>query len=336
MKTIQINQFGIDQLKLNEVPMPVPGDYDVLIKVEAASLNFLELALVKGEYKKDLAFPFTPGSEGAGVVVSTGSKVTAWKAGDRVITHFNQLWQNGPITPQANKTRTGVNALGVLSEYYVIPEYALVPTPAHLSSVEAATFPVAGLTAWSGLMQYAGIKPGDTVLTQGTGGVSLFALQIARMAGAKVIATTGDESKVEKLKALGATEVINYKQHPEWHEEVKRLTQGKGVQATIDVVGSSTINNSIKALAYNGFVGLVGFISGFALPLDFLTLMQNYPRIQAFSVGNKESFLQMTRAFEANNVKPIVGSVYDLENVQEAFYQLESAKSFGKVVVKLA
>ncbi|WP_167014906.1 NAD(P)-dependent alcohol dehydrogenase [Chitinophaga sp. Cy-1792] len=334
MKTIQINQSGIDQLTLNEVPAPVPGDYEVLIKVEAASLNYLETALVKGQYK-DVAFPFTPGAEGAGVVAATGSKVTAWKPGDRVTTHYNQLWQNGPITPEVNKVRTGVNAPGLLSEYYVIPEYALVPTPANLSSVEAATLPVAALTAWSGLMQYAGIKPGDTVLTQGTGGVSLFALQIALIAGAKVIATTGDESKITKLKSLGATEVINYRQHPEWHEEVKRLTHGKGVQATLDVAGSSTINHSVKSLAYNGFAGLVGFMSGFALPLDFMTLMQNYPRIQAFSVGNKENFLQMANAFEVNNVKPVIDSVYDLEDIQAAFYHLESGRNFGKIVVKI-
>ncbi|MBV8255121.1 MAG: NAD(P)-dependent alcohol dehydrogenase [Chitinophaga sp.] len=334
MKAIQINKFGIDQLTLVDVAKPVPGAHEVLIKMEAASLNFLETALVKGLYGA-IAFPFTPSSEGAGVVEAVGEAVTAWKPGDRVTTHYNQLWQSGKAAPHTQTRSTGNNTPGVLAEYYVMPDYALVRTPANLTSVESATLPVAAVTAWTGLMEYANIQPGQTVLTQGSGGVSLFALQIARAAGARVIATTGDAGKVERLKALGASEVINYKEHPEWYKEVKRLTNGEGVHATLDIAGTSTIDNSIKSVAHHGFVGLVGFMTGMSLPMDFMSLWQSLARIQAYSVGSKASLQQVANTFEYNGIKPVIDSVYDLSTVQEAFYHLESGKQFGKIVVEI-
>ncbi len=334
MKAIQINKFGIDQLAVVAVPMPVPGAHEVLVKMEAASLNYLETVLVKGQYGS-IDFPFTPSSEGAGVVAAVGEAVTEWKPGDRVMTHYTQLWQSGKATPYTNTQRTGNTVPGVLSEYYVIPDYALVRTPDTLTSVEAATLPVAAVTAWTGLMEYANIQPGQTVLTQGSGGVSLFALQIARAAGARVIATTGDAGKVSRLKALGADEVINYKEHPEWYTEVKRLTNGEGVHATLDIAGTSTVNNSIKSVAYHGFVGLVGFMTGMTLPLDFMSLWQSLARVQAYSVGSKASLQQVANTFAFNGIKPVIDSVYDLSTVQEAFYHLESGKNFGKIVVEI-
>ncbi|WP_143304502.1 zinc-dependent alcohol dehydrogenase family protein [Chitinophaga vietnamensis] len=334
MKTVQLKQFGIDNLVIAEVPAPVPAKNEVLIKMEAASLNFLEAAIVSGTYFHKPALPFTPSSEGAGIVAAVGENVTQWKAGDRVTTHYIQNWIGGPNRPETNTVKTGNTTPGVLSEYIVMPEHALLRTPSNLSSVEAATLPVAGVTAWTGLINYANIQPGQYVLTQGSGGVSLFALQIALAAGAKVIATTSSEEKAAKLKQLGAHEVVNYKTNPDWSTEVKRLSEGLGVHATIDISGSDTINNSLKSLRYNGFVGTVGFMSGAQLPIELFNML-GYARIQGYSVGSRDSFQQLINAIETNHIKPVIDSVYTLDTVQDAFRQLASGKGFGKIVVAI-
>lgn len=335
MKAVQQIAFGLESLQITELPKPTPAPNEVLVKIEAAGLNYLDVALATGVYSKTLPLPRIPTSDGAGVVAAIGDKVSKWKVGDRVTVQYNRLWQNGNATPETNHIRTGVSTPGMLAEYAAIPEYALVRTPANLSSVEAATLPVAGVTAWTGLMGYAGIQPGQTVLTQGTGGVSLFALQLALAAGAKVIATSSSPEKLKKLQALGAHEVIDYKQYPDWHEEVKRLTNGAGVHATLDIAGSATIVNSVKSVGMNGFVGLVGFIAGAQLPLDLFTIVGNYIRLQGYSVGSLESFQQLVTAIEVNDIHPVIDSVFPVDKVQEAFRHMGSSGYFGKIVVEM-
>ncbi|HEY8955720.1 NAD(P)-dependent alcohol dehydrogenase [Chitinophaga sp.] len=335
MKAIQQVAFGLESLQLKEVPTPTPGPGEVLVKIEAAALNYLDVALATGTYSKELPLPRIPTSDGAGVVAATGDKVTLWQPGDRVAIHYNQLWQHGYATPATNHIRTGVSTPGLLAEYAVIPEYALVRTPANLTSVEAATLPVAGVTAWTGLMSYAGIKAGQTVLTQGTGGVSLFAMQIALAAGAKVIATSSHPDKLKKLKDLGAHEVIDYKKYPDWHEEVKRITAGEGVHATLDIAGAATIVNSVKSVGFNGFVGLVGFIAGAQLPLDLFTVVGSYIRLQGYSVGSLKSFQELAAAVETNDIHPVIDSVFPVSQAQEAFKYMGSGNYFGKVVIEM-
>lgn len=335
MKALQQVAFGLESLQLTKIPTPTPTPHEVLVKIEAASLNYLDVALATGTYSKELPLPRIPTSDGAGVVAAIGDNVSKWKVGDRVMIHYNQLWQNGLPTAATNHIRTGVSTPGLLAEYAVIPEHALVRTPANLSSVEAATLPVAGVTAWTGLMSYANIQPGQTVLTQGTGGVSLFALQIALAAGARVIATSSNPEKLKKLQALGAHEVIDYKKYPDWHEEVKRLTNGAGVHATLDIAGSATILNSVKSAGFNGFVGLVGFIGGAQLPLDLFTIVGSYIRLQGYSVGSLQSFEELATAVEVNNIHPVIDSVFPVSKAQEAFQHMGSSNYFGKVVIEI-
>ncbi|PSL49743.1 NADPH:quinone reductase-like Zn-dependent oxidoreductase [Chitinophaga niastensis] len=336
MKAIQQIAFGLESLKLVELPTPTPAPHEVLVKIEAVSLNYLDVALATGTYSKELPLPRIPTSDGAGVVAAVGENVTKWKVGDRVMLHYNQLWQHGLPSRQTDHVRIGVSTPGLLSEYTVVPEYALVRTPSNLTSTEAATLPVAGVTAWTGLVSYAGIKPGQTVLTQGTGGVSLFSLQIALAAGAKVIATSSSPDKLKKLQALGAHEVVDYKKYPEWHTEVKRLSGGEGAHATIDVAGAATISNSVKSMRYNGFVGLVGFMTGAQLPVDLFAAVGSYVRLQAYSVGSLESFEHLAAAIEINNIHPVIDSVFSINDAQEAFrYMGGSTNQFGKIVIEL-
>lgn len=335
MKAIQQIAFGLESLQLKEIPTPTPGPGEVLVKIEAAALNYLDVALATGTYSKELPLPRIPTSDGAGVVAAIGDNVTKWQPGDRVAIHYNQLWQHGYATAGTNHIRTGVSTPGLLAEYAVIPEYALVRTPANLTSVEAATLPVAGVTAWTGLMNYAGIKAGQTVLTQGTGGVSLFAMQIALAAGAKVIATSSHPDKLRKLQELGAHEVIDYKKYPNWHEEVKRITGGEGVHATLDIAGAATIVNSVKSVGFNGFVGLVGFIAGAQLPIDLFTVVGSYIRLQGYSVGSLQSFQELAAAVEVNDIHPVIDSVFPVSEAQEAFKYMGSGNYFGKVVIEM-
>ncbi|NLR61611.1 NAD(P)-dependent alcohol dehydrogenase [Chitinophaga polysaccharea] len=335
MKAIQQIAFGLESLQLTDLPTPTPAANEVLVKIEAVALNYLDVALATGTYSKELPLPRIPTSDGAGIVAAVGDKVSKWQPGDRVMIQYNQLWQRGLATPATNHIRTGVSTPGLLAEYAVIPEYALVRTPANLTSAEAATLPVAGVTAWTGLMSYANIQPGQTVLTQGTGGVSLFALQIALAAGARVIATSSNPAKLEKLKQLGAHEVIDYKQYPNWHEEVSRLTNGEGVHATLDIAGAATIVNSVKSVGYNGFVGLVGFIAGAQLPLDLFTIVGNYIRLQGYSVGSVQSFEALAAAIALNNIHPVIDRIFPVSEVQEAFRHMGSGNYFGKIVIDM-
>jgi len=333
MKTIQLNRFGIENLQVVSTEKPAPGAHEVLVKVEAASFNFLDLMMINGYYNPDLAFPYTPGSDAAGIVESIGSAVTRWKKGDRVITHFIQTWIAGSKSIVDFQNRTGLEKPGVLREYICISEDALIATPANLSSAEASTLPIAGLTAWTGLIDYANLKPGQTILTQGTGGVSVFALQIAKAMGARVIATSGSAGKLERLKALGAHEVINYRDTPDWHVEAKRLTNGRGVDAILDVGGTETLTKSVYAVKADGFVGLVGNLSGAVVPFNIYDTVPNNATLRGISVGSRESFEAFARAIELTALKPVIDRVFPFDAVQEAYRYMESKTFFGKIII---
>jgi NADPH:quinone reductase-like Zn-dependent oxidoreductase len=230
--------------------------------------------------------------------------------------------------------RTGMQTSGTLAEYTVQPQNTLVRTPSNLTDEEAAALPVAGLTAWASLVTQANIKAGQTILIQGSGGVSLFALQIAKAFGLKIIATTGSKEKEQKLKSLGADAIINYKDFPEWSSEVKRLNNGTGVDVTLDVAGNETINQSILSVKEHGYVGLIGMMSGTNLSINVLPLIMNYIRLQGYSVGNAQELNELVNAIEKNNIKPVVDSIFPINQTQEAFLKLKSGKAFGKIIIK--
>ena len=333
MKAILLEQFGIEHLLPREVPTPVFGENEVLVKTTAVALEFHDLIVVENRIPFGIPLPHIPVTEGVGIVENVGSKVTRWKKGDRVIIPFIARWEAGKNTPYHDQWRTGFSRPGLLAEYTVQPENTLVRTPNNLTDEEAAPLSIVGLTVWTILVEQATIRAGQTILVQGSGGVSLFALQIAKLFGLKVIATTGSKEKVQQLKNVGADEVINYKEFPEWSNEVKRLNGGIGVDVTLDVAGTDTIEQSILSVKQHGFVGLMGLMTGTKLTIDLIPLITNYIRLQAYSVGNAQALHDLVNAIEKNNMKPVVDSIFPLEKVQDAFHRFKSGKAFGKVIV---
>jgi NADPH:quinone reductase-like Zn-dependent oxidoreductase len=335
MKAILLEQHGIAHLQLRDLPTPVTGENEVLVKTTAVALEFHDLIVVENRIPFGIPLPHIPVTEGVGIVEQVGSKVTRWKKGDRVIIPFIARWEAGKNTPYNDQWRTGFSRPGLLAEYTVQPENTLVSTPNNLIDAEAAPLAIAGLTVWTILVEQANIRAGQTILIQGSGGVSLFALQIAKLFGLRVIATTGSQQKVQRLKELGADEVINYKEFPEWSNEVKRLNGGVGVDITLDVAGADTIGQSILSVKQHGFVGLIGLMSGTKLTIDLIPLITNYVRLQAYSVGNAQELQGLVNAIEKNNLKPVIDSVFPMEKVQDAFHRFKSGEAFGKVVITL-
>lgn len=330
MKAIYLNGFSIEQLQLTETAVPEPGPDEVLIKVEAVSLNYADYALVTGNYNSKATFPRIPVADGAGTVAAVGSNVSQWKKGDRVVSHFVQRWQSGKNTPATNDLRTGIFTQGMLAEYVVQPQFALVAIPDGFSFEQAASLPIAAVTAWNGLFNYANLTKGQTLLTQGTGAVSLFALQFARATGAKVIATTGSPEKEQQLRELGAWEVINYKQ-PNWVQQVRELTGGLGVDSTLDVSGD--INSSVAAVKLTGFVGVVGFLNGLQSKIDLQPVIVNAITLQGFSVGSKADFENMLQSMVVNNIRPVIDRRFNIAQTQDAYRYFVSGKHFGKVII---
>ena len=334
MKAIQLEQFGIQHLQLKEIPTPDISENEVLVRTTAVSLQYLDLIVVEGVIAPNLPLPHIPVSEGIGEVEHVGEKVTRWKKGDRVLIPFIPRWQGGKITSYANQIRTGLQTSGTLAEFTVQPEDTLVSAPRNLTDEESAALPVAGLTAWASLVTQARIVAGQTILVQGSGGVSLFALQIAKAFGLKVIATTGSKIKEHRLLDLGADAVINYKDFPEWSTEVKRFNGGTGVDVTLDVGGNQTLEQSILSVKEHGYVGIAGFLTGSKITIDIFPVIINYIRLQGYSVGNAQELGELVHDVETNDIKPVVDSIYTIDQVKEAFQKLKSGTAFGKIVIK--
>jgi NADPH:quinone reductase and related Zn-dependent oxidoreductases len=337
MKAVQLEQFGIENLQVKEVEKPSPKRGEVLIRIKAVSLNYLDTLLATGNFYKDLPdLPYTPASDGAGIVEALGEDVSGWKVGDRVAVQYVQDWTKGDFQKEYNK-RVAWHTQGVLAEYICLPEHGIVKAPENLSFEEASTLPIAAVTAWHALINQANLQIGQTVLTQGTGGFSIFALQLAKAAGAKVIATTSTKEKAQKLLELGADAVINYTEHPEWHKEVLRLNDGEGVDITLDIAGTKTIEQSLLSLKENGFLATAGFISGSALPIDIHkhSINMSFIRIQGLATGSAESFSKMNRAIEINNIHPVIDTVYKMEEVRAVYQRIENGDMAGKIVIKI-
>jgi NADPH:quinone reductase-like Zn-dependent oxidoreductase len=324
--------FGIENLKIAERPQPSPGPGKVLLKLHAWSLNYRDLMLVKGAYNPRLKLPVVPLSDGVGEVVEVGPDVVRIKTGERVAGAFMPGWNGGPLTDAKAKTALGSGGTGMLAEYVVLPEQGVVVVPAHLSDEEAATLPCAAVTAWHALVSSGGLTAGHTVLTQGTGGVSLFALQFARLLGARVIATSGSDDKLKRVLEMGASDGINYKTTPEWGKKVSELSGG-GVDHVVEVGGAGTLGESLKAVRTGGTVSLIGVLSGAGTFNPIPILMKNV-RVQGIYVGSGEMFEAMNRAIALHKLRPVVDRVFPFAEAPAAWRHLESGAHFGKVVIR--
>lgn len=330
MKRLQVEGgFGLDHLKLVDVPEPEPGHGEVRIKMTAASLNYRDLATIQyGGHR----LPLVPLSDGCGVVEAIGPGVTRVKVGDRVITQFFQGWQSGEPTAEGLATALGGSLDGCLTEKMVLSQEGVTLAPASLTDNEAACLPCAGLTAWRGL-QDGGLKAGDTVVVQGTGGVSIFALQFAKAAGATVIATSSSDDKLARAKALGADHLVNYKTTPDWAKEVRKITGGKGADNVIEVGGAGTFVQSLNAVRVGGHVAVIGILAGVSQDVPVPLIFSKNARIGGISVGSREMTEQMCRAVEANGIKPVVDKVIPFTEARAALELMKSQGHFGKIVL---
>ena len=336
MRTVRIHQFGgPEQYRVEDFEAKAPGSGEVAVRVRAASLNFRDLLVLKGAYNPKIPFPFVPLSDGAGEVLEVGPGVQRFKAGDRVAAAFMPRWLSGPPTEAASASALGGGGVGMLSEVVVLPAEGLVPIPSHLSFEEAATLPCAGVTAWNALVEEGEIRPGQTVLIQGTGGVSLFALQIAKAAGARVIATSGSETKLARVLEMGASDVVNYKTNPEWDRRVRELTGGEGVDHVIEVGGAGTLARSLRAVKIGGRVSLIGVLSGGVSDINIFPILMKSLRIQGIYVGSRLMFEHFNGAVAANRIHPVIDRVFDLQDAPDALRYIESGTHFGKIVIRL-
>lgn len=331
MKAFEIQEFG--NLVCTERPQPQPKFGEVLVKVKAVSLNYRDILMVKGLYNPHLSLPVIPCSDGAGEVVSVGEGVTRVKPGDRVAGIFMQKWLSGNLTTEAVKSALGGEVDGMLAEYVVLPEDGVVHIPSHLSDTEAATLPCAAVTAWHALIE-GGLKPGETVLLMGTGGVSLFALQFAVMAGARVIITSSSDEKLERAKQLGASDIINYKSVPKWEKKVLALTEGVGVDHVVEVGGANTLSKSLKAVKIGGQISLIGILAGAQAEFNLLPALMKGVRIQGIFVGSRQMFEAMNRAINVHKLCPVCDCVFPFESSSEALSYMQTGAHCGKITIK--
>ena len=335
MRAFEIqNKFGLDSLTEVERPDPAARPFHAVIKLRAASLNYRDLLTVEGKYNPRLPLPLVPLSDGVGEVVAIGEGVTRVKSGDRVVANFSQKWLGGEPTRAKLGASLGGPLDGMLTEYRELHEEGLVHVPAHLTDGEAATLPCAAVTAWNSLINMGGLRTGETVLVQGTGGVSIFALQFAKLAGARVIITSSSDEKLERAKKLGADFGINYTTTPDWDKRAKELTGGTGVDHIIEVGGAGTFGKSLRAIKIGGHVGLIGNLSGNVTEVNLVQILMQNVRIQGVLVGSRDTFEAMNRAIALHELRPVIDRVFAFEEARQAFGYMASGSHFGKICIK--
>jgi NADPH:quinone reductase-like Zn-dependent oxidoreductase len=334
MRALEARAFSIEALGLAERPVPRPRRGEILVRVRAASLNYRDLAVLSGTYIRDLALPYVPASDACGEVAEVGEEVSRFKVGDRVLPVYTQGWHDGLPTPEQRTRRTlGAPLSGVLQDCVVVPAEDAVAAPSHLSDAEAATLPIAALTAWSTLAE-GGIKPGDVVLVEGTGGVAIFALQFAKLAGATVVLTSSSDEKLARVRDLGAHTGINYRTTPDWDVAVREATGGRGADIVVET-GGATLPKALAAAAFGGFVGVIGFVAGAEASLQIRQLIGPMLRVQGIAVGSRARFEAMNRALERHHMRPVIDSTFPLEKAAEAFQHMQRGSHFGKIVITL-
>jgi NADPH:quinone reductase-like Zn-dependent oxidoreductase len=330
------NSRGLDGLELHDEPVPSPQRGELLLRIRAVSLNYRDIAIPLGRYVRDSKSGLVPCSDAAAEVVEVGEGVADYRPGDRVMSIFQPRWFGGPLPLTANSDSYGSGQDGWLTEYKVVSQESVVSVPAALSDEQAATLPCAGVTAWNALGGPAPIRAGQTVLTLGSGGVSVFALQLTKVLGGRVIATTSSNQKAQTLTSLGADEVINYRDNPEWSEQVRKLTDGRGVDRVVEVGGPATIDQSLRAVAVGGEVTLIGFLSEDNPGIDYFLLKGTGAITRSITVGDRTDSQDLVRAVVATGLKPVIDDVVEFSAARAAFERLREAKHLGKVVIRVS
>lgn len=330
-KAFQLKEFGFEHIVQVDMAVPQLREHEVLVKMHAVSLNYRDFLVAKGLYSRNLKLPLVPLSDGAGEVIEVGSGVTRFKRGDRVAPIFMQAWIGGDLNKQAVNTALGGAIDGVLRSEGVFNENGLVSIPEHLSFEEAATLPCAAVTAWNALYEQRPIKPGDKVLALGTGGVSIFALQLAKAGGATVVITSSSDEKLERAKKLGADVLVNYKKHPDWDKEVLQ-TCPDGVDHIIEVGGAGTMDRSLKAIRIGGQISLIGLLA--QGQFDSTKLLMKGACMQGIFVGSRDMFERMNKAISTHKLRPVVDKVFKVDEIKEALETMAGQSHFGKIVLR--
>ena len=338
MRAYQLSRggAGIEGLVLAERPDPKPTYRQVLIKVAACSLNYRDLAIARGTYRLPITSNIIPLSDGAGQVIEIGAGVRRVKVGDKVAGNFFQRWSAGEPGPDTHQSALGGGIDGMLAEYVVLEEDGVVKLPEHLSLEEGATLPCAGVTAWHAMIEHARLIAGKTVLLQGTGGVSILGLQLAKAMGITVIITSSRDDKLASAKQLGADHGVNYKTTPDWDKAVKDLTNGQGVDCVVEVGGAGTIAKSFASIRVGGRVSLIGNLSGPATELNPGLIIARRANVQGISVGSTAMFEAMNQAIAANKIKPVIDKVLGFDEIRTAYQHMASGTHFGKIVIRVA
>jgi NADPH:quinone reductase-like Zn-dependent oxidoreductase len=330
------DEYGLEHLRRarREDPLPRPGE--VLLAMRAASLNYRDALVVRGGYGPRFAMPLIPVSDGVGEVIALGESVSRFAIGDRVAPIFFPRWISGPPTPEKFAISLGGDVDGVLATRMRLPAEAAVRVPEHLSDAEAATLPCAGVTAWSAVIGQGKVRPGDSVLVQGTGGVALFAVQFAKLAGARVILTSSDDGKLEQARGLGADATINYCDRPDWDRAVKDLTGGTGCDHVVELGGACTLERSVRAARVGGTLSLIGVLAGAKAEVPLPLVVMRNLRLQGVTVGSRDDVEAMVRAIATHQLRPVVDRVFGFDEVHAAFERLEGQRHVGKVCIDLA
>jgi NADPH:quinone reductase-like Zn-dependent oxidoreductase len=332
MKAIQLTAPSLTAFRQTELPAPKAGRGEVLVRLRAATLNFLDVAIATGNFP-GVGFPMIPVADGAGEVAALGEGVSDFAIGDRVIPHLMPNWQGGAITPHNVAAMRGVTLPGSLAEFVNVPATSLVALPAHLNFVQGAALPIAATTAWNAVRS-APVKPGSVVLLLGTGGVSIFALQFAKASGATVILASSSDEKLERARQIGADHLINYRATPAWDEEVLKLTEGRGADLVVETVGGASIVRSLNAAAVGGTVFTVGFVGGTASSIDLLPIIVKALRVVGNNTGSVADLAGAARAMAAHRIVPVIDRVFDIDDTRAAYAELSAGgRHFGKLAI---
>lgn len=335
MRRYVFDTFGCQNLKLTEAATPEPGPGEVRVDVQAISLNYRDVLVTEGHYNPKMRLPATPISDGAGVISAVGEGVERVRMGDRVMSHFVAGWLDGPFRGEYGRTTLGTPGPGLAAEQVVLPADAVLPIPPQYAVEEAATLPIAALTAWSVLKTIADLQPGQTVLTLGTGGVSVFAVQLAQALGARVIVTSSRDEKLRRAEELGADHGINYANHPDWEARVLEYTGGAGVDVVVETVGARTLNQSLKAAHPGGVIGLLGALHGMQAEINAGLILMKRLRVEGVLVDSRRAFENLVAFLDEHDVRPVIDQRYPFDRLGEAFWCMQQGRHFGKIVVTL-
>ena len=334
MRAYRFASFGLDALELAELPEPEPARGQVVLQVEAFSLNYRDLMVVEGLYNPKLPLPASPVSDAAGTVVAVGEGVEGLAVGDPVVSHFVADWQDGPFRADYVDSTLGAPGPGLAAERVAVPAHAVLPRPAYLDAAEASTLPIAALTAWSGLVEEGGLGPGGSMLALGTGGVSIFGLQIAKSLGARAFVTSSSDDKLVRARELGADGTVNYVSTPDWERSVLELTGGEGVDVTLEIGGGGTLPRSIQATRAGGTISVIGVLAGVDARLQTISFMMKRQRIQGILVDSKAAFARMNEFLAEHELRPVIDARHDFEKLPEAMREMKQGGHLGKLIVE--